>query len=277
MKRILMISALVLAGVQPLAAQSPEEMVRWIYLSLAGPGPAEQKGISFMSAPDQRRQYFTQRMVTLFDADDTYGDDLASVCIGFGLSIPGQDYDEAEIARTLQLTRSASADRITVQADFFTFGLPATVSYDFSPEDGFWKIDDIVMDGHRLSDIPCTPKPATAPTPANAYCFQKGDAEALRLDLDGAGGARLEFWSWQANGHTCSGRPQGREVAGSWHFPGEGACALQLRVLTDGGVELLDPEWACKQTMCGQRAVIDQMRFPHSSRVDCAAWQGMGN
>ncbi len=277
MSRVVLIFALVLAWAPALTAQTPEEMVRWVYMSEAAPGPAEQRGIWFLASPEQRGNYFTRRMVYFFDANDSYGDNLAEACIDFSPSIPGNDYDEAELVRTLTLTSQNRAEGVTVTASFTTFGYPASVSYDFLPEDGFWKIDDIVLNGHRMSDIPCEPKAAAAPTPVHAYCFRTGNEQALRLDLDGAGGARLEFWSWQSNGHACSGQPVGNEVSGGWRFPGNGACELQLQIASDGGVELRDPEWACKEYMCGQRAVIDQMRFPHSSRIDCGAWQSFGN
>ncbi|MEM9577951.1 MAG: hypothetical protein AAF999_13170 [Pseudomonadota bacterium] len=262
-----------------MAAQTPEDMVRWIYTSLASDGHVSQQGLDFMSSPDQRKNYFTERMVAFYVANDSYGGDLARACVDFGFAVPGQDYDATEIARSLRLTSQRGNDRITVTAEFTNFGAPARVIYDFVPEAGYWKIDDIAGQGFRVSQINCSPK-ASATQPATvsqtAYCFQKGD-DVLRLDLARDGSARLEFLSWQANGHTCSGQQSGTQVADGWRFPGDLGCQLQVVVTADGGVELKDPEWVCKTTMCGQRAVVDGLTFPHSSRVDCANWRGMGN
>ena len=130
-----------------------------------------------MSSPAQRKNYFTDRMVSFYDANDSYGDDLAQACVDFGFAIPGQDYDAAEIMRSLRLSSQRGNDSTRVTAEFTNFGVPARVVYDFVPEAGYWKIDDITGQGFRVSQIPCTPKAASVQSPAtpeNAYCFQKG-------------------------------------------------------------------------------------------------------
>lgn len=261
------------------AAQTPEETIRWIYSSLASGAPAAQTGLDFLSAPAQRDAYFSDRMVTFYRANESYGAAFPDACIDFGFAIPGQDYNGAEILRSLQVSRQETARGLTVFADFVTFGQPARISYDFIAEDGFWKIDDISGANFRVSQIPCTPKadpPApSAQSPAGAFCYQNG-ADSLRLGLNGTT-ATLEFISWQANGHSCSGDMTGFAVEGGWMFQGFGACFLHLRRDANGGLDLIDRDWACKQTMCGQRAVIDGMHFPRASQVDCAALPSTGH
>ncbi|MCV3270469.1 hypothetical protein [Roseobacter sinensis] len=273
LRRVTVTLALFLFGL-PATAQSPEEIVRWIYASLSGPGPALQQGLDYLSSPDQRSNYFSRRMVMFFDANDSYGDDLAQACVDFGFAIPGNDFDAAEVARSLELSTQPGPEGMTIVARFTNFGSPAQVTYDFAQEDGFWKIDDVAGEGFRVSQIPCTPKAAA---PVTAFCYRQGE-DGLRLDLAaGGGGARVEFWSWQANGHSCSGEMVGQAVAGGWDFPATGGCLLQLRAASDGSLQLADPDWACKRSLCGQRAVLDGLSFPRSSQIDCAGWQRASN
>lgn len=273
MKQILAAIALVCTSALAAAAQGPEDIVRWVYTSLTSAVPASQQGLDYLSAPAQRADFFSRRMAAFYEANDSYGDDLGQACVDFSFAIPGNDYDAAEIANSLRLATQTAPGRITIVANFSTFGTLAQVAYEFIQEDGFWKIDDIAGQGFRVSQIPCTSKTASAaPVQATAYCYARG-YDTLRLERAGSGVAQIEISSWQANGHSCSARMAGQEVVGGWDFPGTGGCRLQLRVTAEGGVQMADPDWLCKASMCGQRAVLDGLSFPRSSQIDCAAWQ----
>lgn len=279
MRRFIFVLILLMTPAVPAVAQTPEDVVRWIYLSLQRPPPAEQNGLYFLSVPPQRSQFFTDRMVAFYEANDSYGDNLAEACVDFAFDIPGQDFDAAEIARTLQVSSQSSAQRIAVTADFITFGQPARVVYEFAQQDGVWKIDDIAGVNFRVSAIPCTPKaqaPARNAQAGGGYCYQR-DADGLKIELAGDGRARIEFISWQANGHSCSGMMEGRQEANALQFHAEEGCLLQLRVDNDGSIVFSDADYTCKRFMCGQRAVLDGLRFPQSSQIECARWQGLGN
>ncbi|WP_299676776.1 hypothetical protein [uncultured Roseobacter sp.] len=272
MKRFLAAVLLLISSAVSTAAQSPDELIRWVYTSLASANPWAQQGLQYLSAPAQRTHYFTRRMVAFYEANESYGDDLARACVDFGFAVPGNDYDAAEISRTLQVSARTTPERITVEARFSSFGSPAQVTYEFAQEDGFWKIDDIAGEGFRVSQIPCSPKTASAAAAsADAFCYRRGD-DTLRLDLTPGAPPQLQVSSWQANGHSCSGRMSGQEVAGGWDFPRADGCRLQLRVTPEGGLQLADPDWLCKPGMCGQRAVLDGLNFPRSSQIDCASW-----
>lgn len=256
----------------PALAQSPEDIVRWIYQSHAQPGP--NNGVHFLASPAQRAQFFSRRMVAFFEANDSHGDDLATACLDFALDIPGQDFDAQEIARTLSISSTGTAGRQSVTAAFTTFGEPARIVYDFISEDGFMRIDDIAGPGWRVSLIPCTPKPAgsTASPTSGSYCFLSGD-DALRLDLRSDGSAWFDFSSWQANGHSCGARGQLKTIAGGWQYEdiqdGQ-TCRLGVLTTSDGGIRLSDPDHQCKRWHCGQRAVIDGLQFARSTQIDCA-------
>ena len=258
-----------LASGGPGAAQTPEEIVRWMYSSLSQPGAAETKGLAFLSAPAQRGQYFTTRMRDFYSSNESYGDDLALSCVDFAFDIPGQDFDEDEIARTLAVTSESNGDRMTVIARFTSFDAPAAIAYDFAIEDGFWRIDDIAGPSWRVSQIPCTPRSA-----ATDLCF-KTDGDNLKLQPGASGVARFGRSSWQGNGHSCGVSGTASPVDGGWMFErnidGQ-LCRLQFLRTPEGGIQLSDPEWACKAHYCGARAALDGMRFAPANRADCATF-----
>ena len=269
-------SILVLAGLtgSMAAAQSAEDIVRWIYTSQLQPGPPDSKGTRYLTAPAQRAQFFSRRLVTMFEANDTYGDD-PNACLGFNLDIPGDDFDEREINRTLTITSEDISGRRLVTASFSNFNTPYRIFFEFSAEDGYLRIDDIAGPGWRLSEINC-PVNSTARSQANRtvknYCYLKG-SDTLKLSVDENNSGQLELQSWQANGHSCGAQGPVQPISGGWLFvePDAGpACRLEIFVQQDGGLVLSDQDWGCKNYLCGARAVLDGLRFPRSSQIDCS-------
>ena len=250
-------------------AQTPEDTVRWIYTSLAQPGSADTKGLSYLASPEQRAQFLSRRMVAFYQANDSYGDDPAGACVDFGLEIPGNDFDISEILRTLSLTMTGDSARTSVIASFSTFGTPAQVVYDFIVEDGYWRIDDIAGPGWRVSQISCSPRPGGA---VSGYCFSNG-SDALRLDVAADGSAVFDLESWQANGHSCGAGGYARAMNGGWTYEDVlygTPCRIDILVTPDQGLRLSDVGGACRRTLCGARAVIDGLIFPRSSQIDCS-------
>lgn len=241
-----------------LRAQSPEDTVRWIYASLDQPGG----GIRALASPAQRDQFLSKRLSAFFAANDASG----GTCLGFGLEVPGNDFEIAEILRTLSLTAQGDQPRKSVSAQFTNFGQPAQVVYDFIVEDGFWKIDDIAGSGWRISQIPCSARPAAT---AGGFCYLNG-SDSLRLNLPGDGSAMIDVISWQGNGHSCSVTGRAGAIEGGWLLHAEQGCRLQVLVTADQGIRFVDTDWACKPMLCGQRAVIDGLSFPRSSQIDCS-------
>lgn len=277
MKNVLIALAISLCAALPLRADTPEELVRWIYTSLAHPVPAEQKGLVYLMSPAQRVQFMSERMVTLLNNNDTYGDDLAAACIDFAFDIPGQDFDRNEIISTLITATTGDQERQTVVASFSNFAIPTQVSYDFVIENGRWVIDDIAQDRLRASTINCLPKgtgvvqPAPAPQ-ITSYCYQD-NTKSLRLDVSEDGSANFEFVSSQANGHTCGGQGRAARTAAGWLYEAaldSGPCRIEFTVTPSQGIRLNDADWACKPTLCGQRAVIDGLTYDRETQVQCS-------
>ena len=257
-------------GAAQAGAQTVEDTVRWIYTSLVNPGSPDAKGLLFFTSPAQRSRYLSRRLTAFYEANDSYGSDLAQACLDFSPSIPGQDFDAQEIIGTLQVSSDVAENRQRVIASFSTFGAPAQIAYDFILEDGFWKLDDIAGPGWRLSDISCAPK-GTAGTPAS-FCYNTQN-DQLWLDTLQSGDARFALESWQANGHSCTASGIAKAQNGRWVFtdPSAQNCRLGITVEPDGTVAISDPDFACKFVYCGQRAVLDGLRFPNTSQVACTA------
>ncbi|TMV04830.1 hypothetical protein FGK63_17260 [Ruegeria sediminis] len=198
------------------AAQSPQEIVEWIYLSLAQPG---SHGISYLSAPAQRDAFFSHRMSRFFAANDSHGGDLASACIDFGLEVPGQDYDAAEILRTIRLRTETQGARRIVHAEFQNFGQPAQVVYEFTAVDGRWLIDDIAGQGWRLSQIPCEPAGSGtgAAAQASEFCFKQQDG-TLRIELGQFRPSYFELEIWASHGHFCAVGGALTPTATGWRY-----------------------------------------------------------
>jgi len=258
-------------------AQGAEDIVRWIYASQLQANSPEAKGLRYLKAPAQRGQFFSRRLVAFFEADDTYGGGL-NACLGFNPDIPGNDFDEYEINRTLSLESVQNGDAKTVTARFTNFGQPTSVVYDFVVEDGFLRIDDMAGPGWRLSLIPCEPRQAqqqsNGPVSGNAYCYVNG-SDTLKLTLDGSGQGGVEFESWQTNGHFCGVEGPVQPISGGWLFRDANAgpeCRLEILVQPGGGLAMADRDWGCKRYFCGARAVMDGVRFPRSSQIDCSAF-----
>lgn len=275
--------ALALCLAWPAQAQSPEEIVRWIYTSLALPPDGQAKGLHYLTTPEQRRTYLSQRLVQLYDANDIMsenGQNLATACFELGFEIPGNDYDAAEIGRTLTTATAGDATRQRVTARFSSFGEPAQIHFDFIVEEGFWRIDDVGGPGWQISDYTCDPvATATGTTTTSAasgetgYCY-KTQGDDFRLHVAADGSARFTLESWQGGGHFCGVRGTARPIEGGWIYEDNQfgrPCRLEFRVTPERGIRLSDQDHNCKMSLCGQRAALDGLTFAPTAQVDCAS------
>jgi hypothetical protein len=78
-------------------------------------------------------------------------------CIDFSFVIDGQDYDAAEIERTLRVEEVPDTDPLIVTATFSLFGEPRSVEWTLVDQDGDFLISDVASgDGTwRLSEMSC--------------------------------------------------------------------------------------------------------------------------
>jgi hypothetical protein len=93
------------------------------------------------------------------DALSSNGEEVG--CIDFVLAIDAQDYDEKELAKTLQISGDDESDSATVTAKFSLFeGQPDSdrqIVWSLKNVDGDWKVSDIESKTNdwKLSEFEC--------------------------------------------------------------------------------------------------------------------------
>jgi hypothetical protein len=128
------------------------------------------EAVAFFYAPVQYlpdielRDRFTDPAKGVFELNDkAVANDQEVSCFDFSPAVDAQDYDEAELAKTLQLTESVSADMATVTAKFTLFASAPVgegqqeMLWSLRQVDGAWLVSDLesITGKWRLSDIKC--------------------------------------------------------------------------------------------------------------------------
>lgn len=109
-----------------------------------------------LSDPD-KRALFTGPALDFLNAADMAWDRDETVCIDFGFAVDAQDYDDAEIARTLTLDETVSGDTGRVVANFSNFGQPTRIDWTLRKNAGNWLVSDIASEANqwRVSNMIC--------------------------------------------------------------------------------------------------------------------------
>lgn len=285
--RIFATIGLFLLSALPVRADGPEEIVTWIYTTFAGIGAEDAKGTGYLSRPDQRETYFSERMVAFIAANESYLAQNLPGCISYPMEAADPDYDAAEMLRTLTLDSIYQANRQIVRASFYSGGTVRRVQFFFTDVGGVWKIDDIRSGTRQLSLINCQtrgeedsepPKDAetaAAPAPytgdAVGYCYQSG-GDRMSLDVAADGSALLWLKSAQPTGHKCEVKGPAKWTGQGWVFEQDvasGACRLEILITAQSGMRFVDADFACKPTFCGPSARLDGLTFPRDSQINC--------
>jgi hypothetical protein len=139
--------ALASAACPPAFAGAPSDAVQFFYDNIGSERLPEN------------RDLFTARAREQLDANGRTEDAGDGSCVDFVMAIDGQDFDEDEVARTLELSEAFSRGDAVVSAEFMNFGEPHLVQWMLMDEDGDgdWKVADISIpnNGWRLSDLEC--------------------------------------------------------------------------------------------------------------------------
>ncbi len=149
MKRLVLSAALAFCAA-PAFAADPTEAVKFFYND---PG-------SELST--ENRDRFTGKAKDVLDAADKEADSDEGACIDFMLSVDGQDFDEDELKKSLNLAGSIAGDSATVKATFKQFGEDAEIIWSLEKAGEDWKVSDIasVKNEWKLTGIDCSPIPA---------------------------------------------------------------------------------------------------------------------
>jgi hypothetical protein len=150
-RRLALLLAFV-TGLAPAASWSAgaEPFVADLYASLAD--TSQPGGLARITGPDQRRRYLTERLAAVFDAADA----SPEPCIDFAPELDAQDWDGAELTRTLALsTSSTDSGAEVVVARFTVFGEPREITWTFVAEGDRMLIDDISGMSGSLAALTC--------------------------------------------------------------------------------------------------------------------------
>ncbi len=158
--RLGMSAALLVLPCMSVAAQAddPRGVVEAVYGEIAAGAPEPDARFPAMRRPENRADHFAPALVALFDRDDRLTASRGGIgCIDFAIELDGNDFDEAEIGRTLRVEEvSRTAATATVDARFDVFGAPNHFRWSFVADGDRWMIADIESVGNwRLSETPC--------------------------------------------------------------------------------------------------------------------------
>lgn len=128
-------------------------------------GPASDAVRFFYSPPvfegdPALRGRFVDPARKIFEANDKTPEGEIG-CIDFGVAVDAQDYDEAEIARTLELSEKISRDTAKVTAAFRLFPNEdesrREMLWSLTKVGGDWKVSDVasLTNDWRLSTFDC--------------------------------------------------------------------------------------------------------------------------
>jgi hypothetical protein len=145
MLKTLVALSLLSIATAPAAAGEPGEAVRFFYVD---PGAVYQP---------ENRVLFTGPALDFLNAADAAWDRDETVCIDFGFAVDAQDYDDAEILRTLKLDETVSGDTASVTAHFDNFGQPTRIEWTLQKNAGNWLVSDIASEANqwRVSSMIC--------------------------------------------------------------------------------------------------------------------------
>jgi hypothetical protein len=126
-------------------AQEPVDAVAFFY---ANPGS---------ELDEAERERFSDPARAVLDANDVLWEQREDVCIDFSILFDAQDYDEAELERTLAFHEEIDGDVADVFATFSLFGAPREILWSLAYDDGSWKVTDVSSPeaGWRLSELSC--------------------------------------------------------------------------------------------------------------------------
>jgi hypothetical protein len=105
----------------------------------------------------ENRDRFAGPALDFLNAADAAWDRDETLCLDFGFPVDAQDYDDAEIARTLKFEETVDGDTANVVAHFDNFGEPTEVEWTLVQKSAGWQVSDVASTANdwRLSTFSC--------------------------------------------------------------------------------------------------------------------------
>ena len=145
LKYLVVTSMFVALPALPAFAGEPSTAVAYFYGNLGNEAGAES------------RDRFTGPALEFLNAADAAWERDETLCLDFGFPVDAQDFDEAEIARTLELEEIVEGDTATVVAHFDNFGQPTEVEWTLEQGTSGWLVSDVasIANDWRMSAFSC--------------------------------------------------------------------------------------------------------------------------
>ncbi|WP_339758378.1 hypothetical protein [uncultured Hoeflea sp.] len=105
----------------------------------------------------ENRDRFAGPALEFLNAADAAWNRDETLCLDFGFPVDAQDFDDAEIARTLKLDETVDGDTARVVARFNNFGEPSEVEWTLEQNTAGWQVSDVASTANdwRLSTLSC--------------------------------------------------------------------------------------------------------------------------
>ncbi len=144
LKHLVLVSVFALPTA-PVLAGDPSVAVQYFYDHLGTESELEN------------RDRFAGPALEFLNAADVAWDQDETRCLDFGFPVDAQDFDEAEIAKTLKLDETVDSDTAKVVAQFDNFGQPTEVEWTLEQNATGWQVSDVASEANdwRMSTISC--------------------------------------------------------------------------------------------------------------------------
>ena len=145
LKSLAILPMILIIATAPAVAGEPGDAVKYFY---DNPG---------FEADPANRDRFTGPALDFLNAADAAWERDETVCIDFGFAVDAQDYDDAEVAKTLKLDETVSGDTAEVTAKFDNFGQATQVEWSLKKTASGWLVSDIgsSVNDWRVSSMTC--------------------------------------------------------------------------------------------------------------------------
>jgi len=145
LKSLAVVSLLLAIPTASALAGEPGDAVRFFYANLGA------------ETQPENRARFTGPALDFLNAADAAWERDETNCIEFGFAVDAQDFDDAEIERTLTLYETIEGTTAKVTAEFYNFGKATQIDWTLENSSNGWLVSDIASAEHgwRVSSMEC--------------------------------------------------------------------------------------------------------------------------
>ncbi len=145
LKSLAVLPAFFMIATASVFAGEPADAVKFFYDNLGSE-----------TQPENRDRFTGPALEFLNAADAAWAKDETN-CIEFGFPVDAQDFDDAEIAKTLKLDETVDGDTARVKASFNNFGQATQVEWSLKKTAAGWQVSDIGSEANqwRVSSMTC--------------------------------------------------------------------------------------------------------------------------